>query len=168
MAEELALEQRLWDGAAIDGDEGLGMARAVRVDGLGHQLLAGAALALAENGGVRLGHALDDREDLAHLGRGAQDIGEADGLFHLAGLRRALALELPEVCCPLQDHFEVVEIDRLQVVVEGPALHGGHGVGPIAVAGDDDDLGLRGDGEDVLERAEPLLGRVGRGGKAQV
>src|SRR5206468_9128627 len=80
MAEELALEQRLRDGAAIDGDEGLGMARAVRVDGLGHQLLAGAALALAENGGVRLGHALDYREDLAHLWRGDKDFGGADGL----------------------------------------------------------------------------------------
>ena len=78
MAEELALEECLGDGAAVDGDEGAGMARAVRVYGAGHQLLAGAALALAEHGGIRLGDPLDHREDVAHLGRGAEDVREAD------------------------------------------------------------------------------------------
>src|SRR5438128_4683489 len=66
VAEELALQQGLGDGPAVDSDEGARLARTVRVDGPGHQLLARAALALAEHGGIGLGHALDDPEDLAH------------------------------------------------------------------------------------------------------
>src|SRR5229473_3554630 len=168
VAEELTLEQRLGDRPAVDGHERPAAPRAMRVNGPGHQLLARAALPLAEHGGIRLGHALDDPEDLAHLGRGAENIREADGVLLLLGLLLALPLELAQVGGAAEHHLEVVEIDRLQVVVEGPALHGGHGIGAIAIARDDDDLGIRGGGEDVLERAEPLLGRVGSGGKPQI
>src|SRR4030042_6647995 len=52
VAEELGLEQPLRQRPAVHGDEGAGGARAVAVDGAGHELLAGAGLAGHEDGGV--------------------------------------------------------------------------------------------------------------------
>ena len=52
VAEELALEQRLGDGGAVQRDELLASARLPVVDGLGDQLLAGAALAGDQHGGL--------------------------------------------------------------------------------------------------------------------
>ena len=62
MAEELRLQEVLRESAAVDGDEGLGPAPAVEVEGAGHQLLARAALALDEDGGVRVRHLGDQLE----------------------------------------------------------------------------------------------------------
>src|SRR5262249_50918409 len=121
VTEELALEQRLRDGAAVDGDEGSVAPWTMRVDGPGHELLAGAALSLAEHGGLCLADPLDQREDLAHPGRGAEDVGKADRRLPLPGLLVALALELAEVRRPSQHYLEVLQVDRLQVIVEGPA-----------------------------------------------
>ena len=45
VAEELALQQVLREGAAVDGDEGLAARGPLVVEGAGHQLLAGAGLA---------------------------------------------------------------------------------------------------------------------------
>ena len=50
VAEQLALQQRLGNGRAIDGDERLVGAVAVLVDGAGDQFLAGAGLAADEHG----------------------------------------------------------------------------------------------------------------------
>src|SRR6202008_933278 len=59
VAEELALEQRVGQRGAVDGDERLAPARGEVVDGLGDELLAGAALALDEHGARDRGHLLD-------------------------------------------------------------------------------------------------------------
>ena len=52
VAEERGLEQLRGHGAGVDGDEGLVFARRVGVDGLGDELLAGAAFALNQNRGA--------------------------------------------------------------------------------------------------------------------
>jgi hypothetical protein len=57
VAEDLALHQVMGNGGAVEGDEGLIPTRAALVDGLGAHLLAGAALAGDEDGGL-LGAAL--------------------------------------------------------------------------------------------------------------
>ena len=57
VAEELGLEQRLGEGAAVDRDE-LPAAAGVVVDGAGDQLLAGARLAGDQHRGDGLGDAL--------------------------------------------------------------------------------------------------------------
>src|SRR5690606_34707744 len=64
VAEELALQQGLADGRAVDRDEGLIGAVAVGVDRAGHQLLAGPALALDEDRGVRGRDPADARAEL--------------------------------------------------------------------------------------------------------
>ena len=85
VAEELALEQRLGDRAAVDRDEGLVRARARAVDRAREQLLAGAALALDQDARVARGHALRLGEQVLHQ-RGARDDVLAPHLAR-AGLR---------------------------------------------------------------------------------
>ena len=74
VAEELALEQGLGNGAAVDGHEGPVGPVAALVDGLGDEFLAGAALAVDQDrgrGGGDLVHHLVDR---AHARALADDV----------------------------------------------------------------------------------------------
>jgi hypothetical protein len=68
VAEELALEDRLGKGRAVDGDEGLGRARALGVDGARDELLARAALADDEHRGGRRRDLRDRLVDAEHRG----------------------------------------------------------------------------------------------------
>jgi hypothetical protein len=52
VAEELALEDVLAEGGAVERHERLALPRAVLMRGLGHELLAGAGLTLDQHGGV--------------------------------------------------------------------------------------------------------------------
>jgi hypothetical protein len=63
VAEALALEQRLRERGARDGDERLRGARALVVDRAREQLLAGAALAEDEDGRGALGRDAAELED---------------------------------------------------------------------------------------------------------
>ena len=65
VAEHLALEEGRGDAAEVHLDERPVLAPAVAVDRLGHQLLAGAALAGDQHRGVGRRHAADQLEDLA-------------------------------------------------------------------------------------------------------
>src|SRR2546421_9023050 len=67
MAEQLGLEQVVWNGPAVDGDEWPVGTVAVGVDDLGHQLLAGAALAVNQHGQARGGCLFRDFERLKQL-----------------------------------------------------------------------------------------------------
>src|SRR5262249_57572151 len=73
VAEELALQQALRDGGAVEGQERRLGPGAVLVDGAGDQLLAGAALAGDQHGDVLSRDAADGLVDLAHGGAGADD-----------------------------------------------------------------------------------------------
>ena len=69
VAEELGFHQRLGDGRAVDGYEGLLLARTFVVDGFGDEVLAGAAFALNQNGGGFAGRNLaDEVHQFGHLG----------------------------------------------------------------------------------------------------
>ena len=50
VAEEFALQQRLRDGRAVDGQERLGLAQALIMHRLGDQILAGAVFAFNQDG----------------------------------------------------------------------------------------------------------------------
>ena len=65
VAEQLALQQVLGDGGAVDGQERRLGPQAVLVDGAGDQLLAGAALAGDQDGDVLGRDAADRLVDLA-------------------------------------------------------------------------------------------------------
>ena len=68
VAEELGFDQGLGNGAAGDGDERLLGARAEVVNGAGDQLLAGAAFAGDEHGGIEIGDAADELVNALHAG----------------------------------------------------------------------------------------------------
>ena len=124
VAEQLALEQGLGQRRAVHRDERLVLARAAVVDGAGHQLLAGAALALDEHGGAGVADRLHQLEDRAHLGRLADEVLElaldAELLLQDAGaVLQLLALErLGDGEAHLVDVLE-----GLGQVVVGAGLH---------------------------------------------
>ena len=75
VAEELRLEQRLGDRAAVDRHERPRRAPAVRVDRPRDELLAGAALADDEHGRRRRRRVRDLLVDRQHAGRAADEAG---------------------------------------------------------------------------------------------
>ena len=70
VAEQLALDEVLGHGGAVEGDDPLPLAGAVLVDGLGDQLLAGAAFAGDQHGGVGRGDPLEPVDHRLHLAAG--------------------------------------------------------------------------------------------------
>ncbi len=65
VAEELALEEPLRNGGAVDGDEGFPRAAARPVDLPRYHVLAGAAFAEEQNRGVAVGHPVGHLEHVA-------------------------------------------------------------------------------------------------------
>ena len=76
VAEELGLEQRLRQRAAVDRDELAVLADRGEVDRAGDQLLARAALARQQDRRGHLADPLDRPEDLLHPAAPADDVGE--------------------------------------------------------------------------------------------
>jgi hypothetical protein len=60
VAEQLGFDERRGDRRAVDRDERLARARTHRMDGLGDELLAAAALAADQDGRIRRRHAPDE------------------------------------------------------------------------------------------------------------
>ncbi len=88
MAEQLALEQGLGHRGAVDRQEGLVGARRGAMDAARDQLLAGARLALDQDGDRRRGGALHQLEDFEH-GRGSsrRSRGNGRGVPHRGAAR---------------------------------------------------------------------------------
>jgi len=84
LAEELALEERIADRAAVDDDEGAAGALALSPDGAREDVLARAGLPLEQHRRVGARDALEDREDGAH-GEALAD-GGAERRAILAGV----------------------------------------------------------------------------------
>ena len=78
VAEELALQERLGERRAVDGDERAAGARARRVDGARERALARAGLADDEHRRLGVRHARGDVEDLAHRRALRDQAAEAD------------------------------------------------------------------------------------------
>ena len=84
VAEQLALEDVLAQGRAVERHERPLLPRAVLVDRLGHQLLARAGLALDQHGGVGRRDPLQPVDHLVHLRAVADDALEAELLVEPA------------------------------------------------------------------------------------
>ena len=185
VAEDLAFEQRLGNGRAVDGDERKRRARTQLMDGLGDQFLARARFAGDEHRRARRRRLLDDRVDLPHLRAVADHRAEGAVLAQLAAQRLHFAQRLEPLDDLVEQDLEPLEIHRLGEVVVGAFLHrldggfdgalrreqqGGHvralrlerAQQPESVqprhheVGDDDRRPERGD---LLERLFPVAGR---------
>src|SRR6185295_9007191 len=126
VAEQLALEDVAGNGAAVDGQEAFVTAGARPVQRVGHQFLAGAAVADDEHAGAGGSHQPHLLEEVLHGRRAADDALEAVALVEHLAQGRDLLLELlllDQVHHPLA---QLVEIDRLGEVVVGADPHGLH------------------------------------------
>ena len=123
VAEDFALEQRLGNRGAVDGDERKAGARAQLVDGLRDQLLAGARLAGDEHRRRGRRRLLDHLIDLAHLGAVADERAERAVLAQLAAQRLHLAHRLEPLDDLVEQDLQPLNVDRLGQVVVGAFLH---------------------------------------------
>ncbi len=92
VAEQLAFQQRVRNGGAVDGHKGLLGPGAGRVDGMGEQLLAGAAFAADQDGGIAGGHPAGQLAGGHHAGAVTDDAVE--GVFGHMALAQQLAANL--------------------------------------------------------------------------
>ncbi len=145
VAEQLALEQVLGKGGAVDGDEWTGGAAARGVDRAGQGGLARAGLAHQQHRGRRVRDARGDVEDLAHRGAGGHQAPEADlGLERLAQ-RAGLATDAGVVEGASEEQRQLVEAERLGHVLVGALADRIHRGLDGAVRGHHDDRTLGGE-----------------------
>jgi hypothetical protein len=149
VAEELAFDEVFGDGGAIEGDEGAGVAGAFAVERAGDELLAGAAFALDEDGGVGAGDAAEEGPEFLDGRALAEEL--TAGVF---GVLAEEAVDLDEVGVLgglLEDEIDLVRGEGFDEVVEGAVAHALDGGLDGAKAGDDDDEGALGAGGDGFE-----------------
>ena len=144
------------EGGAVERDEGLAFPRAVLVDRLRDEFLARAGLALDEHAGVRGGDAFEFFDDVAHLRAVADDALEAVFLVEPAVQLEVGPPQPGAFGRPFGARPKLGDVDRLEQIVERPALHCRDRGGDRAVAGHADDfgVGLLRFGE--IEDAEPV------------
>ncbi len=144
MAEQLAFDQVLRQGAAVDRHQRHLRPQALIVQRPGDQFLAGARLAHHQHGRIGGGHLGDELADQFHARRVADQLGRAfqalEPLFQGAILVGQLAL----LRHPVEHRLQVGQLAGLGQVVEGPLPQGGHGRLQRRLAGEDDRLGVGG------------------------
>src|SRR5262245_27431804 len=124
VAEQLALQQRLRDGGAVQGQKRRLGPRAVLVDGPGHQLLARAALAGDQHRERLVGDAADGLVHLLH-GRARTD----DGFARLVLVRRRprhhgrLAHQAGDLQRLAEHAVQLLQVQWLEQVIVSPLPH---------------------------------------------
>ena len=126
VAEELAFEKCGREGRAVDDDERFFPALAEAMNGLGRQLLARAAFALDQHGGVRGRRVFDQLENRTHLGGFADDPVELLRMFD-ALLQAAEPLFLKRRAAQGSRNLPEYELDHIQALAVA---------GTVSVAGD--------------------------------
>ncbi|MND56661.1 hypothetical protein D3C80_477720 [compost metagenome] len=134
MAEQLGLHQVLGDRRHVQRDEGRRGARAVAVQGVGHQLLAGTRFAVDQHRDVGVAEAADGAEHLLHGRRFADDLRGA----RLRRRRFQALLFLGVLEGALDQRHGFVDVEGLGQVLEGAALVGGHRAVQVGMGGHDD------------------------------
>src|SRR3990172_1391220 len=94
------------------------------MNGAGEQLLAGAALAMKENGGGRRRHLLYLGGDLLERAALADDPGQAELVRELFPQEDVLGGDTIGIERPLDEHEQVLRIERFGQEVIGPLLYG--------------------------------------------
>ncbi len=159
VAEQLALEQRAGDRRAVHRHERPVAPLAQRMQRAREQLLAGAALAGEEHGGVGGGGAAQRGQRAPDRLVLADDLGHAAAAPQLFLEEQVLGGQAPLGEGAADDQAEVVGIDRLGEEVERALAHRPHDVGDRAVGGQQDDGHLRVAGLGGPQHAEPVAAR---------
>ena len=123
VAEEFGFEQVLGQRRAVDGHEGLVLPRGIEMQRAGDEFLAGAALALDQDGAVGIGDLGDEVVDLLHLRARADDVLEAVFLLDDLPQVAVLADEALVIERALDGELQLIHLERLGDVVVGAELH---------------------------------------------
>ena len=124
MSEQLAFDERLGDGAAVDGNEGLTGTGTAGVDGPGHQFFAGATFTGQQDGGPRRRHLVDEFKDLLHPLTGPEQAGVGSAGVEGGFECKVLGLQTASLKSAIDEHREFVDLEWLDDVVVGAGLHG--------------------------------------------
>ena len=125
----------------------------------GQDLLAGAGFAQQQDGGVAGRDLLDGAADLEHF----RIIGDQalQGFGTIAGAQGPVFLfQAIDPEGAIDDQLEYLFLEGLVVEVEGAQADGLDGVGPVLIAGDDDDLGGGAELQDLLQGRETFRGAM--------
>src|SRR5207237_2873256 len=107
----------------MDGNKFCFTAPAQVVNGVGRQLLARAAFALEQNIGGGGRDLADGVEDFAQYRRFSDDVLESVAFVDLLTQGTVFLLQLPASQSARDQHFNLVEIERLSNEVVGAAFH---------------------------------------------
>ena len=151
MAEDLALQQGLGNGGAIDGDEGPLSAGRKLVERARGQLLARAALARDQDRRGRGRGQLHEPVDLLHGRAGAHELAQAPDLSDPSPQQDDLAERFPFLRSLGNERLEPAHVYGLHQVVVGAFLHGGHRAVDAALPREQDDAH---EGKLLLQRLE--------------
>ena len=154
MAEDFALEQRLGNGRAVDGDEWRPRAGREFVDGPRHELLARAALPGDQDRRRRGRSHLDHAVQRLHGGPGAHDPPHTHDLPELPAQQRDLTHRLAAGGGLGDEQLQARHVHGLGQIVIGAVLHGGHCRLDCALSGQKDD---RGKGHLVPQRLQERM-----------
>ena len=139
VAEQLALEQRLGQAAAVDRDEVLLAPRAVLVQAARDQLLAGAGLADDHHVGRRRGQPLHLQLQRLHRGGAPEQRGLDAALgIELRAQRLHLGAQRALIHRARRDLDQAIRRERLLEEIVGARAHRLHREADVAVRGDED------------------------------
>ena len=159
VAEQLALDEALGEGGAVDAHERAGGARAFVVHELGHPLLARPALALHEHGERGVGNGHGEVQHLAQRRVVGEDGAVAAPLPREPGAQRHHLCPQPVVAEGAREEGpQRGQVDGLDEVVVGPLAHRLDGALDRAVGGDEHDGGLGHAAVQVFEDREAVDG----------
>ena len=100
-------------------------ARAVVMEGLGDQLLAGAAFASNEHGRLEWGNHRDGAQRGLHFGSAPDDVFETEADTDLGAQRLDLTYQRRGLHGAFDDEQQLVDVKWFGDIVEGAELHGG-------------------------------------------
>ena len=118
------------------------------------QLLAGAAFAENQHRYIGRRHLLDHAAHFEHRLIGCDYSGKRRA--RLALQLAVLLLKLVDAKRARHDQLQDLRLNGLLTEVRGAESHGPHGARLITIAGHDNDLDLRGDLQNLLQRAQAL------------
>ena len=162
VAEQLAFDQGVGDGGAVDRHEGRLGAVGQLVDAPRHQLLAGAGFAADQHARGDGGDAVDGVENALHGRRFAEQPAGAREAPDLVGEAAVLMAEAGGLQGVAHDETQLVDLVRLRQVVGGAGFHRVDGGAQVRIGGDHDDRWERrgrGEGGEVAEGGHAVHAR---------
>ena len=165
--EQLAFEECLGNGAAIDGRKWAVLAGASLVNRLGRHLLSGTTLPQEEHRSIGCGHLADRIKHGLHAGARAQHSLEGvptEPLLHLP----ILPLQLGNMEAPLQEQLQSVHLHRFAEEIIGSGSDRLECSLLLSLSGDDHNLGQTVQGEQVRQGGESFVRGTGVRWQAEV